>query len=118
MTGPYAAQMIEALAREAGLVAETRPLVHPVLIGWYAKPEALERFAALVRAAALAEAWQAVEDLTEQVAEHLYGHPREKAIEWAKEDKFDSCARKAEEVLAFPLQSIRAIAATKPESGS
>jgi hypothetical protein len=28
-------------------------------------------------------------------AESIYGHPREKAIEWAKEEKFNSCANTA-----------------------
>ena len=38
-------------------------------------------------------------DIVERLAEHLYGHSREKAIEWAKEDKFDSCYRQAEDII-------------------
>lgn len=40
-------------------------------------------------------------DIAERLAEHLYGHSREKAIEWAKEDKFDSCYRQAEDIIAL-----------------
>lgn len=30
------------------------------------------------------------EEILERLAEHTYGHPRAKAIEWGKEDKFDN----------------------------
>jgi hypothetical protein len=90
MTGPYAAQMIEALAREAGMSAD--------LGRWYSNTfdpldsqdvstEHLERFAALVRAAALEEAARLIDQTWQKT-------PAEYAA------------------------AIRAIAATKPESGS
>lgn len=110
---------IEQMAREAGLERDgTRWFSDSgdPLAAQDVEHAALERFAALVRDQALADAAAAVDALTEQVAEHLYGHPREKAIEWAKEDKFDSCALQAEEMLAFPLRAIRALAATPPRT--
>jgi len=36
----------------------------------------------------------------------IYGHPREKAEEWAKEEKFDSCAYQATDTLRAMLQSV------------
>ncbi len=36
--------------------------------------------------------------MIEAGAEVLYGHTRAEAIEWAKRDKFDSCADQAEAV--------------------
>lgn len=39
------------------------------------------------------------EDLIEKLKEALYGHSREKAIEWAKEDKFDGHETRANEIL-------------------
>lgn len=43
----------------------------------------------------------------EALAENLYGHPREKAQEWAKEDKFDSEYNKAEDLLEIVAAAIR-----------
>jgi hypothetical protein len=45
--------------------------------------------------------------LTHPVAEFLYGHTREQAVEWAKEDKYDSDAGKADEILAIVAAAIR-----------
>jgi hypothetical protein len=87
MTGPYAAQMIEALAREAGFHGPSANMLYTVR-GNHAQ---LERFAALVRAAALEEA--------ASEAEH-----------WQKISRPD---HKCGEYIA---DAIRAIAATKPES--
>ncbi|MDE2419519.1 MAG: DUF3596 domain-containing protein [Burkholderiales bacterium] len=42
------------------------------------------------------------------VGEHLYGHPRSDAIEWAKEDKFDSEKEKARLLIAVMREHIRA----------
>lgn len=44
----------------------------------------------------------------ERLAEHLYGHPRSAAIEWGKEDKFESCYRQAEEIMALVAPLVRA----------
>lgn len=35
----------------------------------------------------------------------VYGHPREKAIEWAKEDKFDGCVEEAREVFTAMIDA-------------
>lgn len=40
-----------------------------------------------------------IDPLTEAIAEYLYGHPRAKAIEWAKLDKFESRYIQAQEIL-------------------
>jgi len=36
----------------------------------------------------------------------IYGHPREKAVEWAKEEKFDSCAHEATDTFRAMLQYV------------
>ena len=66
--------------------------------------EGLTRFAQLV-----AEDLTADDDaLAEKMAEHLYGHPRSDAVEWAKEDKFDSEKGKALDLIAIMREHIRA----------
>jgi hypothetical protein len=45
---------------------------------------------------------------THTVAEFLYGHTREMAVEWAKGDKYDSNADKADDILAIVVAAIRA----------
>jgi hypothetical protein len=57
--------------------------------------------------AALEWAAKAVREQTHPVAEFLYGHSREMAVEWAKEDKYDSQADKADEILAIVASAIR-----------
>lgn len=69
-----------------------------------AYPVNLERFAQIV-----AEDLTSDDDsLAEKMAEHLYGHPRSDAIEWAKEDKFDSEKEKARLLIAVMREHIRA----------
>lgn len=46
-------------------------------------------------------------DQSEPVAEFLYGHPREKAIEWAKLDKFESEYDKAREIIDLLASALR-----------
>ena len=46
--------------------------------------------------------------LAEKMAEHLYAHPRSDAVEWAKEDKFDSEKDKALDLIAVMREHIRA----------
>ena len=46
-------------------------------------------------------------DQTHPVAEFLYGHTREQAVEWAKADKYDSEADKADEILSIVAAAIR-----------
>lgn len=46
--------------------------------------------------------------LSELMASHLYGHTRDEAIEFAKEDKFDSQKHKASELLDILRLAIRA----------
>lgn len=102
---------IEAMAREAGAwPADILPsdCGGQSLFG-RARVEALTRFAALVRAQALEEAARAAMSQVEACAEYTYGHPREKAVEWAKEDKFDSECLKAEELLSIAARAIRAL---------
>ena len=41
----------------------------------------------------------------EIIAEVTYGHTRAKAIDWAKEDKFDSCFREGLDILYALEQS-------------
>ena len=49
-----------------------------------------------------------VSDIVERLAEYLYGHSREKAIEWAKEDKFDSCYLQAADIIELlGVESLR-----------
>ena len=75
----------------------------------------LAKFAALV-----AEDLTADDDaLAEKMAAHLYGHPRSDAIEWAKEDKFDSEKDKAIDLIAVVREHIRAryAIAKPPEAG-
>lgn len=77
--------------------------------------EWLTKFAALV-----AEDLTADDDaLAEKMAAHLYGHPRSDAIEWAKEDKFDSEKDKAIDLIAVVREHIRAryAIAKPPEAG-
>ena len=67
------------------------------------------RFAQLV-----AEDLTADDDaLAEKMAEHLYGHPRSDAVEWAKEDKFDSDKDKALDLIAVMREHIRALYSLK-----
>jgi len=42
---------------------------------------------------------EVLHQLTHRVAEYLYGHTREKAVEWAKSEKYDSEAAKAIDIL-------------------
>lgn len=61
---------------------------------------------------------QAGDALTDEMrdagGEALYGHPRSSAIEWAKEDKFDSCVYRAEQVWGA-MCAARASAAKEDE---
>ena len=84
---------IKQMAEEAGLLP-----CHEV----YA--EDLAKFAALVAEDVLSDE----DGIAELMAEHLYGHPRSDAIEWAKEDKFDSQKDKALELIAIMKSAIRA----------
>lgn len=38
------------------------------------------------------------DEMIELGGEEIYGHPRHKAVEWAKEDKFDSCCDQARRI--------------------
>jgi hypothetical protein len=69
-----------------------------------------DQMCAYARAAVLAERERCAkvcEAQAETVAENLYGHPRHKAIEWAKLDKFESEYEKAEDVLGIVAAAIR-----------
>ncbi|MHB1098657.1 MAG: hypothetical protein ACYCZR_03805 [Burkholderiales bacterium] len=55
-------------------------------------------------------------DIVKRLAEHLYGHSRE-TIQWAKEDKFDSCYRQAENIIELlGVERLRAENATLREA--
>ena len=45
------------------------------------------------------------DEMIEAGAEYLYGHSRAQAIEWAKEDKFDSKCQIAREVYLAMLKA-------------
>lgn len=47
------------------------------------------------------------EKMTHALAEYLYGHSREKAVEWAKEEKYDSDAYRADAMLSIVAEGIR-----------
>jgi hypothetical protein len=51
---------------------------------------------------------EATDAMVDAGAEVLYGYPREKAIEWVKEDKFDSCADQARNVYSAMRAAIAA----------
>jgi len=90
---------IRQMAQEAGIDVNADTLCR--YDGWL---DPITRFAKLV-----AEDLTADDDaLAEKMAEHLYGHPRSDAIEWAKEDKFDSEKGKALDLIAIMREHIRA----------
>lgn len=79
-------ERIKELAVEAGLHDR---------YGFILFESRIERFA---QAVAL-ECLQDDDALIEAMAQHTYGHTRADAIEWAKEDKFDSHCQQARELL-------------------
>ena len=97
---------IRQMAQEAGFSLHSFNAIDgdEVMAGEYVITEELARFAQLV-----AEDLTADDDaLAEKMAEHLYGHPRSDAVEWAKEDKFDSEKDKALDLIAVMREHIRA----------
>lgn len=48
------------------------------------------------------------DEVIEAMAEHMYGHPRSSAIEWAKEDKFESYVRQARDIYAVVVREFSA----------
>ena len=91
-----------------------RPPAHAAAGLNYVRPDAPKWSADDMRAYALAERAAEREriislvlGLTHQIAENLYGHTREQAVEWAKEDKYDSEADKAGDILAIVAAAIR-----------
>lgn len=70
----------------------------------------------LAKARTQAEGAKDAEEITDEMAdaggESLYGHPRAKAREWAKEEKFDSCVYQARLI----YRAMRAAATQKGEA--
>lgn len=100
------ADRIKQMAQEAGFSLHSVNAIDgdEVMAGEYVITDDLAKFAALV-----AEDLTSNDDaLNEKMAEHLYGHPRSDAIEWAKEDKFDNEKDKAIALIAVMREHIRA----------
>lgn len=92
-------ELIERLAKDAGM---KYMLTQPGGWSWIGGPGNLSQFAALVAEecakAAIPPGFRLLPieptmEMYEAAGEELYGHSREKAVEWAKEDKFESCAQ-------------------------
>lgn len=106
-------ELIERLAKEAGMNAYTtlpakNAIGNSVPIAW------LVKFAALVAEECAKVAIppgfrllpiEPTMEMYEAAGEELYGHPREKAIEWAKEDKFESWAQTGVEAYRAMLKA-------------
>lgn len=66
-----------------------------------------EKTVALAQARAAVETMRELDEATKSAGgEALYGHPYEKAVEWAKEEKFDNAAAIAEEAWRAIIDAI------------
>ena len=100
------------LAREAGLETRTLNSIDPdeIVVDQGIITDEIERLFRLAKQRGAEEQKrkdvEIIRGLTHKLAEHLYGHPREKAVEWAKEEKYDSCADRADEILDLIVLSL------------
>lgn len=96
-------ERVKALAAEAGAAFDPGfESVGPNPM-WIMSPSDLMLFAQAVARDCLQED----DALIEAMAEHTFGHTRADAIEWAKEDKFDSHCAQARELLAAMRPVVR-----------
>lgn len=109
-------ELIERLSKEAGFAQVT--------IDYILGPVGLAKFAALVAEECAKEAippgFQLVPilptmEMMDAAGEELYGYPREKAVEWAKEDKFESWVQTGVEAYRAMLKVAPAPANTPKE---
>lgn len=98
---------IKELAVEAGFDADDGEITAPHATINGDPMDVTEQITKLIQAVAR-ECLSEDESLIEAIAEHTYGHTRAEAIEWAKEDKFDSHCQQARELLGAMRPVIRA----------
>lgn len=94
--GRFALDEVTPLAAEAAAALEELEAKCNHIMSEHGKR--LEEVARLQRELEEARKDVPTQEMIEAGAEVLYGHPKEKAIEWAKRDKFESCECQAEEV--------------------